>query len=80
MIKRARTGVESRVESENGASILEFAVENSPDNAFHAAPPDDHVLWEEGALRNAREVAMEQLLLSYEGGLRLEAVGCLYGI
>ena len=52
-----------------GTSILESAAENFPDNGSHAAQPDDHFLWEEGALRNAGEVVMEAILLSYEGGL-----------
>ena len=52
-----------------GTSILEFAVENFPNNTSQPAPPEDHFLWEDGARRAAGEVAMDELLLSYEGGL-----------
>jgi hypothetical protein len=52
-----------------GTSILEFAVENFPNNTSQPAPPEDHFLWEDGARRNAGEVAMDEILLSYEGGL-----------
>ena len=36
-----------------GTSILEFAVENFPNNTSHPLPPEDHFLWEtaRGALQ-----------------------------
>ena len=52
-----------------GTSVLEFAVENFPNNASHAASPEDQFLWEDGALRNSGEIAMDEILFSYEGGL-----------
>jgi len=52
-----------------GTSILEFAVENFPNNTSQPAPPEDHFLWEDGARRAAGEVAMDEILLSDEGGL-----------
>ena len=52
-----------------GTLILEFAVENFPNNTSHPVPPEDHFLWEDGARRAAGEVAMDEILLSYEGEL-----------
>jgi hypothetical protein len=51
-----------------GTSILEFAVENFPNNTPQLAPPEDHFLWEDGPRRAAGEVAMDEILL-HEGGL-----------
>jgi hypothetical protein len=49
--------------------LIEFAVENFPNNTSQPAPREDHFLWEDGARRAAGEVAMDEILLSDEGGL-----------
>ena len=63
-----------------GTSVLEFAVENFPNNASHAASPEDQFLWEDGALRNSGEIAMDEILLSYEGGLETGSSRLFVGI